>query len=122
MQLNILADGQIGDAIGVAAGEVSDGAELPRSHHAVGDADANHETLQRLPYSALAAGYARAVTLGINAPPAEISSDPFGRDRLKSLASEAPDFIQAVPRIGGPLEALDSLRCSFFCQDCHRSL
>ena len=85
-----------------------------RSHHAVGNADAHHEALQRPAFAAFAAGYSGAVSLGVNAPPAEISADPFGRDRLESLAGEAPDFVQALPWIHGALQALDSLCFGFF--------
>ena len=83
--------------------------------HAVGNADAHHEALQGAAFAALAAGYARTVALGVNAPPAEIGADPFGRDGVESIASEAPDFFQALPWIHGALQAFDPLRCRFFC-------
>src|SRR5436305_11240332 len=68
VQLNVLANSEVGDSVGVLAGEVGDGAELPRGHHAVGNADANHEALQRFADSACSPGYASAVALGVNAP------------------------------------------------------
>src|SRR5579872_280248 len=114
VELNILAYGEIGDSVGVLASEVGDDAELRRGQDAVGNSDAHHEALQRLPYSAGSASYACAVALGVNAPPAEIGTDPFGRDRLKSLAGEAPNFVEAVPGVGRALQALDSLRCRLF--------
>src|SRR5580700_7492732 len=80
VQLNVLANAEVGDSVGVLAGEIGDGAQLAGSHHAVGNADAHHETLQCAANSALTAGYAGAVTLGIYAPPAEIGADPFGWD------------------------------------------
>src|SRR5438552_2372817 len=105
MQLNILTDRQIGNSVGVAASEVGDGAELAGTHHAVGNANAHHEALQRPAFPALAAGDSRSVALGVDAPPAEISSDPFWRDRLESLAGEAADFLKALPGIHRALQA-----------------
>ena len=113
MQLNILADGEVGDSVGVTAGEVGDRPQLVRSHHAVGNADAHHEALQRAAHAALAAGDARAVALGVNAPPAEVGADPFGGNGIEAFAGEAADFVQAFPRILCALQALDSLCRSF---------
>ena len=93
MQLNILTNGEIGDSVGVAAGEVCDGAQLMRAHDAVGNADANHETLQRAPHASLAAGDASTIALGVNAPPAEVGADPLGRDGIESLTGKAADLV-----------------------------
>ena len=115
MQLNVLTYGEVGDSVGVAASEVGDGTQLMRGHHAVGNADAHHEALQRTANSTLAAGYACTVSLGVNAPPAEISPDPFRRDGIESLAGEAPDFFQ--PSHGFVARFRRSTRCavvSFF--------
>ena len=68
------------------------------------------------------AGYARAVSLGVNAPPAEIGADPFRRDGVESLAGKAADFLQAFPWILRALQALDALCFGFFRCDCHRAV
>ena len=119
MQLNILADGEIGDSVGVAASEIGDGVQLAGGDEAVGNANAHHEALQCLPYSAGAAGYAGSIALRVDAPPAEIGSDPFRGDGIESLPREAPDFIESFPGIGGALEAFNSLSRGFFGCVCH---
>ena len=122
MQLNILADGDVGNSVGVAAGEFGDGAQLAGAEQAVGDSNSHHEALQRPAFSALAAGYARSVTLGVDAPPAKVGAEPFRRNGAEPFAGEAPNFLQAFPRILGAFQALDSL-CLGFCRCvCHRSL
>src|ERR1051326_9519444 len=122
MQLNILTNREVGNSVGVAAREGGDGAQLMRSHHAVRNPDAHHEPLQSAAFPALPTRYARAVALGVNAPPAEISADPFRRDRVESFAGKAADLVQSFPRIFRPLEALGTLCLGFFgCRCRHRS-
>ena len=122
MNLNVLANGKVGNSIGVLASEVGNGPQLLGTHHAVGNADAHHEALQRPAFAALPAGHSRSIALGIHAPPAEISPDPFGRDGVKSLAGKAPDFFQPLPRIHRPLQALRFLRFGLFRCVCHKTL
>src|SRR5437763_1057474 len=114
MELNILTDGEIGNSVGVLAGKVGDSAQLAGSHHAVGNADAHHESLEGAAYSTLAPGNACTVTLGINAPPTKIGPDPIRRDRLESFASKAADLLQTLPWIHLPLQALGLLCFRFF--------
>src|SRR5579864_174922 len=122
MQLNILTNGQVGNSVGMKAREVGDGTQLMRSHHAVRNPDAHHESLQSAAFPALSTSYARAVALGVNAPPAEISANPLRRNRAESFAGKAADLIQSFPRIFRPLEALGTLCLGFFrcrCRHCH---
>src|ERR1700739_4574381 len=93
--------------------EVGDGAQLAGSDEAVGNPDAHHESLQRPALSVLAAGDSCPVTLCVDAPPAEVSADPFRRDGTESFAGKAADLLQTVPRIAGTLQTLDSLRFRF---------
>src|SRR5208282_1849530 len=111
-----LAYGEVGDSVSVLAGQVGDGEKLAGGHDAVGNADPHHEALQGAAHATLAPGDAGAVALRINAPPAKIRSDPFRRDGIESFAGEAANLVKALPRVLGPLQALDSLRCSFLCR------
>ena len=115
VQLKILTDSEIGDSIGVATGEVGNRSQLNGSHHPVRDADAHHETLEGAADSTLSSGYTGSVALGIHAPPAEVSADPFGRNGSESFARKAADLFQTLPRVLRALEAFDSLRRGLFC-------
>ena len=120
MQLNILTDGEVGDSVGVKAGEVGDGSKLAGGHDAIGNSDSHHEALERAAFAALPAGYTGAVALRVNAPPAEIGANPFGRDGTETLARETANFVQALPGVLGALETLDALRFRFFSCGRHR--
>src|SRR4029077_9819655 len=109
MELDILTNGEIADSVCVKTGNLCDLAQLEGGHLAVGNPDADHEALQGAPFAVLAASDAGSIALRINAPPAEVGSDPFGRDRVEALASEAADLLQAFPRIERALQALHSL-------------
>ena len=120
MQLDVLPDRQVGGSAGVFLGDVGDGSKLVGMQQAVGNADAHHEEGQRLPFSVLAADHADAVALGVHAPPAEICSQPFGRDGIEAFAGKLADVVKAFPRILLPLQALDPLRLRFFNCVCHK--
>ena len=81
VQLNVLPHREIGDAAGVAAGEVGDGSQLVRSQQAVGNANSHHEERQRQSLAVLAANHSHAVALRVDAPPAEVGSNPLRRNR-----------------------------------------
>src|SRR5713101_2027162 len=93
-----------------------------RLEQAVGNADAEHEVRQSLPFAALSADNARAIPLRVNAPPAEIRAQPLGWDRLKALTREPTDFLEAIPGILFPLQPLDSLRFRLFDRICHKRI
>src|SRR6266851_6026576 len=93
-----------------------------RLEQAVGNADAEHEVRQSLPFAALSADNSGAVPLRVNAPPAEIRAQPLGWDRLKALAREPTDFFEALPGILFPLQPLDSLRFRLFDRICHKRI
>src|SRR5579864_4413997 len=120
MELDILTNGKVGDSVGVALGQIGDGAELRRGHDAVGNTDAHHKTLDGASFAVLASSDAGAVTLGVHAPPAEVGSDPFRWDGGKTFAGEAANLGEAVPWIHGALEAFGALRFGFFRLVCCR--
>ena len=114
VELDVLANGDVGDAVAKLFGEIGDGAGLLAGEETVGDADANHEIGDGLPFPVLAAGYAGAVALSVNTPGAEIGAKPFGRDGAEALAGEFADFVEMLPGIFGAFEALDALGFGFF--------
>ena len=120
MQLDILANREIGNSVGVAASEIGDGAKLRRSHHPVRDSEAHHESLNGLALAILAARDASAVALRVNAPPAEVRPNPFRRNRAKTFAGEAANLLKPLPGIFGTLQPLHPLRLGFFHRLCRR--
>src|SRR3954464_11366883 len=114
MQLNVLANGEIADTVGIAAGEVRDHAQLLRAHDSVRNPDAHHEALQGAADASLSSGDSSAIALRVDAPPAEICADPLGRNGRESFASEAADLGQPPPWVLRALETFDALRCSLF--------
>src|SRR5271165_1378277 len=99
VELNVLADGDVRDAVAVFGGEGGDRADLRAGEETVGNADANHEEGSGLPFSAGAANDAETVALSVNAPGAEVGAEPFGRNGAVALASEGADFVEMYPRI-----------------------
>src|SRR5262245_14819852 len=122
VELEVLAHGDVGDAVTVPLREVGDGSELRGFDDAVRDPDADHEVPDRFAFAALAADRADAVALGVDAPPAEVRPEPLGRDRVPALAGEALDLGVGLPRIQLTLEPLDTLRLRFLHGFAHRSL
>ena len=113
VELNVLADGEIGDAIAVLGGKIGNGAELMASEESVGDADAHHEVRSGLPFSTGATDDAEAIALGVNAPRAEISAEPFGGYGIVALAGEVANFVEMIPGVFFALETLDALGFGF---------
>jgi len=120
MQLNILADGDIGNAVSVAAREFGNGAQLVGTQQTVGNPDSHHEALQRAAFPALTAGYARPITLRVHTPPAKIGPNPLRRNGIETLAREPSDLVQTLPWVFGAFETLDSLRFGFCRCVCHK--
>src|SRR5215472_16332624 len=110
MQLNVLADGDVGDAARLGFGEAGDGAKLAGVEQSVRNANAQHEVGERLALAATAFDYPRALSLGVDPPPAEVSAEPFRRDGGEAFTRESPDFVEREPRILFPLQPLHSLR------------
>ena len=81
VKLDVLADGDVGNAVAELRREIGDGADLAAGEEAVRDADADHEVGSGLPFSAGAADDAQSVALGVNAPGAEIGVEPLRRNR-----------------------------------------
>jgi hypothetical protein len=100
---------QNGNPTSMTLGQFSNGSQLRGLQNPVRDSDAKHEAGQRLALAALPAEHAGPVSLGVNAPPAEVGAEPFGRYRSKPRSREAPDFVERLPRILLALQTLDSL-------------
>src|SRR5919201_1492509 len=107
MELDVLAHRKVGGTAAVFLADAGDRAELMRLEQAIGNSNPDHEVRDRLPFPALAARNAYSITLGVDAPPAEIRPDPLGRNGLKSLACEAADVLQSFPWVLFALQALD---------------
>lgn len=113
MELNILANGDVGDAIAVLGRKTGDGAELLAGEEAAGDADTHHEERSGLPFSARAADDAVAVALRVNAPSAEIGGEPFGRNGIVAETGELANFVEMVPSVFLAFETFDALGFGF---------
>src|ERR1700680_1325666 len=120
MQLNVLPDGEVCHAPAILLRQPRNGSQLARVEQAIRDSYSEHETGQRLALAALAGNYARAVSLGVDAPPAKICAQPFGRNRLESLAGKAAYFVEGLPGILLPLQPFDALCFRFFDWICHK--
>src|SRR5438128_7265178 len=75
----------------------------------VRDPDADHEVARRLALTTLAADRADAVALGVDAPPAEVRSEPLRGNRVPAITREALDFGVRLPGVQLALEPLDTL-------------
>ncbi len=117
VELNILADGDIGYTVAVMGGEIGDGADLLAGEQAIGNANADHEERDGEAFASFAAGDTLAVALGVDAPRTEIGAEPFGRNGGMALASEIADFVEMEPGIFFALEAFDALGFGFFDRD-----
>src|SRR5271155_2595296 len=95
--------------------QVSDRSQLMGIQNAIGNANAKHEAGQRLAFAALSADNPGAVTLGVNAPPAEVGSQPLGWNGIKAGSREASNLVERLPWIFLPLQAFDSLCLRLFC-------
>ena len=114
MELDILTNGEVGDSVGITMCEICNGTQLAGGENSVWNSNPNHESLQGTAFAVLATGDSGTVSLRVNAPPAKVGSDPFGRNRIEPLASEAADLIQAVPGILRAFQALGSLGLGLF--------
>jgi len=74
VELDVLADGDVGNAVAEVVGEIGDGSGLFAGEEAVGDADADHEVGDGFAFAVFAADDASAVALGVNAPRAEVGA------------------------------------------------
>src|SRR5262249_21396020 len=122
VELDVLADGDIGRAAGVSSGQIRDGSELARSQEPIRQANAQHKVGHGFALTALATGYAGSIALSVNTPPAEIRSDPGCGHGREPLAGELADLVEALPRVLFPLEPLRLLRLGFlydFCRCTH---
>jgi len=113
VKLNVLADGDICHAVTELFGELCDETSLFCGDQTVGDTDADHEERNGLAFPVFAAGNSRAVALRINAPGAEVGSDPFRRNGIEALASEGANFVEMVPGVLCAFEAFDALGFAF---------
>src|SRR5207244_9045272 len=122
VQLDVLADGDVGDPATMPRGEVGDRPELMGLEGAVRDPDTHHEVANGFALASLAADRTDAVALGIEAPPAEVRAEPLGRHRIPALPREALDVGIRLPGIELALEPLHALRLGLFRGLTHGSL
>src|SRR5271157_6329688 len=113
VELDVLADGDVCDAVAVAIGEIGNGVELTAGEETVGDANAYHEERNGAAFTARAANNAEAVTLCVDAPGAEIGGEPLGRNGVVAAAGEFADSVEVQPGVHFALEALDALGFGF---------
>ena len=99
VELDVLADGDVGQVAGVFAREAADDAKLAGGNDAVGNADAHHEVLGGEALAALAAGGADAVALGIDAPPLEVDARPTPASTLERPSrANCANLVEGLPR------------------------
>src|SRR5262249_28881075 len=113
MQLDVLPDRDIGGTARVLFRKSGDDVKLPRGEKPVGQPDAQHEVGHSLTFATGAAEGARAVTLRVDPPPAEICLDPGLGPRGVALRGEGADLIEAFPGVLLPLESLHLLNLGF---------
>ena len=108
VQLDVLADRDVGHAAGALLGDAGDGAQLPGRDLPGGQTDAQHQVRR-----GGAAHRSHAVALRVDAPPAQVGAHPLGRRLLDAARREGAQFVERFPRILLPLQALDALGCAF---------
>src|SRR5256885_15520878 len=109
MQLDVLADSNVSDASRISLRQVGDGAQLIRMQEAAGQPDPDHEIRRGLALAAGTAQSSRAITLRVDAPPAEVRLQPGFRNGGKALAGKAADFLKAFPGVFFLLQPLRAL-------------
>ena len=109
MQLNVLANRDVGQVAGVFPRERADDAKLFGGDDAVGDGDAHHEVIGGESLAALAAGGAYPVTLRVDAPPLEVVGSPLGDDARAAGTSEGADLVEGFPGVLFALQAFSTL-------------
>src|SRR5579872_1060345 len=114
MELDILANGEVGDPVGITMCQICDSTQLPGGEDSIWNSDTDHKPLQRAALATFSTSDSPAISLRVNAPPAEVGSNPFGRNRVEAVASEAADLVQSVPRILRAFQALSSLGFGLF--------
>jgi hypothetical protein len=120
VKLDVLPHRDVGDPAAMALGQVGDRPDLLRLEQAVGNPDSHHEMPHCLAFAALAADRTDAVSLRIDAPPAEVRGEPLGRHRVPALARKALDVGIGFPGIQLALEPLDPLRLGLFHRFAHQ--
>src|ERR1700723_1355490 len=103
VELNILTHGEVSDTESVFLCEVGNRSKLVRAKQTIRDTDTNHKIRHGFAFTAVAGNHAGAVSLRIDAPPAEIRAEPFWWNRGVAFAGEAADFREALPGIHGLL-------------------
>jgi hypothetical protein len=104
----------VGEVVCVLPRQAADDAKLAGGENAVGDADAHHEVIGSQAFAAFAAGDAHAVTLGVDAPPFEISGSPLGNHARAALAGKGAHLVERLPRLLLALEAFRTLGLGLF--------
>ena len=107
VQLDVLADRDVGDAPRVPLREIGDRPNLVREQEAVRNADAGHKKRRR------PAEGAPSVSLRVQAPPPEAQVEVVRRDGVEAVPGVPDDVREDGPRIPLELEPLSLLRGGF---------
>ena len=118
VELDVLAGGDVGEVAGVLLSELADDAGLFARENTVGQANTHHEELGGFALAVGAAGNAKTVALGVDAPPLEVQACPLGQDGVAALTGELTHFIPCVPGVFDELEALGLLGFGLFGKGC----
>src|SRR5580658_2455739 len=113
MQLKVLPHRNVRHAARVPLGNIRDTPQLLTPQNSIRDPDAHHKKRRRLPFAVRAADHSLPVALRVNSPRAKIRPQPFRRNRSMPLPRKFANLVNALPRILGSLESLDTLCFGF---------
>src|SRR3954467_2074123 len=82
--------------------------------------DAQHEVRHRSALTTFSAEHSGPVSLGVDTPPAQVSSHPFGSNGIVPGSGELPYFLQALPRVLLFLQPLGPLCFCFLLRRRHQ--
>ena len=120
VQLQVLPHRNVCRAPGIALGDIGERPQLTAIKLSVRNPDPHHEARQRLAFAPFSSDHSGAIPLGVDPPPAQIGSQPLGRNRGESLLRKPANLPQAFPRILFSLEPLCPLRLVLWNCVCHK--
>ncbi len=113
VELDILANGDVGRSPGIPLGYLPQGPELCDAQASSGDADADHEAIGAPAPDTL------PVPLGIDSPPPGPDVDLLPGEPSGSHVRPREDHLEKLPGIPGPLDPLVACRLGFPFPLCH---
>src|ERR1035438_10166293 len=109
MELDGLANCNVGQTARMLPRDSTNGAQLAGGEDAIGDGNTHHEVVGDQAFTALAADGTHAVALRVNAPPLEVEGGPFGNHTRPAGAREGANLVKGRPGILLLLQPLGSL-------------